>query len=152
MRSAECRPQLPAYIFPPPSSQKQAQQPIHNKRDNKPHGNTSEGQGASAFNTSPETLEDDEFGDDDFKDQEVIDAGKMSFLHSCYCPNTDTRYTAEEIVFSHIDDFSPVPTERRLKPSVRDSKAAETEESAWNPERLENGKWACNHKCKDKTT
>ena len=152
MRSAECRPQLPAYIFPPPSSQKQAQQPTHNKKVNKPHGNTSEDQGASTFNTSPETLEDDEFGDDDFRDQEVIDAGKMSFLHGCYCPNTDTHYTAEEIVFNHIDDFSPVSTERRLKPSVRDSKAAGTEGSAWNPERLENGKWACNHKCKDKTT
>ena len=152
MRSAECRPQLPAYIFPTPSSQKQAQQATHNKRDKKPRGDTSKEQGASAFNTSPETLEDDEFGDDDFKDLEVIDAGIMNFLYSYYCPHTDTRYTAEEIVFSHIDDFSPVSTERILKPSVRGSKAAGTEESAWSPERLENGKWACNHKCKDKTT
>lgn len=152
MRSAECRPQLPAYIFPPQSSQKQAQQSTHNKRDAKPNENISEEQGASAFNTSPETFEDDEFGDDDFKDQEVIDAGKMNFLYRCYCQYTDTRYTVEEIVFSHIDDFSPISTERRLKPSVRESKAAGTEESAWNPERLENGKWACNHKCKNKTT
>ena len=30
-------------------------------------------------------------------------------------------------------------------------KQANTKQTAWNPERLDNGKWACNHKCKDKT-
>ena len=56
--------------------------------------------------------------------------------------------------FSHIDDFDPRLKQvksKQLKPSVLESKASKTEQTAWNPERLGNGKWACNHKCKDKT-
>lgn len=79
-RSAELKPELPAYLFPPPSSQKQAQQITQKERDIGSNGAISEQQGASTFHTSPETLEDDEFGDDDFQDQEVINAGKMSFV------------------------------------------------------------------------
>ena len=56
--------------------------------------------------------------------------------------------------FSHIDDFDPRSEQgkvKQLRPSLVGSKAAGNEQTAWNPERLENGKWACNHKCKDKT-
>lgn len=81
MRSAELRPQLPVYIFPPPSSQKQAQQSTYKKRDTRPDGSISDQQGASAFHTRLEILEDDEFGDDDFKDQEIMNAGKIGFLY-----------------------------------------------------------------------
>lgn len=59
-------------------------------------------------------------------------------------------HTVKEMDFSHIDDFRPVSELRKLKPSVRESKATRTEQTAWNPERLENGRWACNHKCKNK--
>lgn len=131
-RSAELRPELPAHSFPPPSSQKQAQQHIYKKRDTRSFEDISDQQGASTFHTSPETLEDDEFGADDFKDQEVMNAVK----------NMD---------FSHIDEFDPRSKQNRLKPSVQESRATGTEQILWNPERLENGKWACNHKCKDKT-
>lgn len=41
-----------------------------------PDGDVSEQQGASTFLRNSETVEDDEFGDDDFKDQEVMNAGK----------------------------------------------------------------------------
>lgn len=53
--------------------------------------------------------------------------------------------------FSHIDEFDPSSKQGKLKPSVRESKVTGSEQIAWNPERLENGKWACNHRCKDKT-
>ena len=56
--------------------------------------------------------------------------------------------------FSHIDDFDPGSEQGKLKqlrPSLERSKATGNEQTVWNPERLENGKWACNHKCKDKT-
>lgn len=80
-RSAELRPELPAHSFPPPSSQKQAQQHIYKKRDTRSFEDISDQQGASTFHTSPETLEDDEFGADDFKDQEVMNAGMNSPFH-----------------------------------------------------------------------
>lgn len=131
-RSAELKPELPAYLFPPPSSQKQAQQITQKERDIGSNGAISEQQGASTFHTSPETLEDDEFGDDDFQDQEVINAVK-------------------QMDFSHIDEFEPRLKQRKLKQDVRETKASRGEQNAWNPEMLENGKWACNHKCKDKT-
>ena len=57
--------------------------------------------------------------------------------------------------FSHIDDFEPRSEEEkfvRLRPSLVGSRIIGYEQTAWNPERLENGKWACNHKCRDKTT
>lgn len=53
--------------------------------------------------------------------------------------------------FSHIDEFDPGSKQSRLKPRVHERKATGTEQIPWNPERLDNGKWACNHKCKDKT-
>lgn len=64
------------------------------------------------------------------------------------------RRPVEEMDFDHIDDFDAGTKQRKLtqlKPSVPESKATGTEQIAWRPERLENGKWACNHKCRDKT-
>lgn len=60
-------------------------------------------------------------------------------------------HPVKETDFSHIDEFDPRSKERKLEPRVRESKAPETEQIVWKPERLGNGKWACNHKCKDKT-
>ena len=60
-------------------------------------------------------------------------------------------HPVKEMDFSHIDDFDPRSKQEKVKPSVRESKATGTEPIARNPERLENGNWACNHRCKDKT-
>ena len=79
-RSAELKPELPAYFFPPPLSQKQAQQITHKQREMRSNGDVSGKQGASTPHTRLETLDDDEFGDNDFKDQEVMNAGKISFV------------------------------------------------------------------------
>lgn len=76
-RSAELKPELPAYPLPPQSSQKKNQHLTYKKRDSLPDGGIS----TTTFHKSPETLEDDEFGDDDFKDQEVINAGKFNSLY-----------------------------------------------------------------------
>ena len=61
------------------------------------------------------------------------------------------RRPVKEMDLNHIDDFDAGTKQRKLmqfKPSVPERKA---EQIAWRPERLENGKWACNHKCRDKT-
>ena len=62
------------------SSQKQAQQPTNKKKDARPHGHSS----TNIIITNPETVEIDEFGDDDFKDLEVINAGTNTFLYRQY--------------------------------------------------------------------
>lgn len=83
IRSAELKPELPAYLFPPPSSQKRAQQNTQKQREIGSNGDISEQQGESTPHTSLRTLEDDEFGDDHFRDQEVMNAGKISFAFIC---------------------------------------------------------------------
>ena len=60
-------------------------------------------------------------------------------------------HPVKDMDFSHLDKFDPRSKQRRLKSSVGKIKATGSEQIAWNPERLDNGKWACNHKCKDKT-
>ena len=60
-------------------------------------------------------------------------------------------HLVKEMKFSHIDKFNPRLTQGKLKSTPLENKATVTEPNAWNPERLENGKWACNHRCKDKT-
>ena len=60
-------------------------------------------------------------------------------------------HPVKEMNFSHIDEFDPRSKQVKLKSNPVENKAAGTELSTWIPERLENGKWACNHRCKDKT-
>ena len=50
--------------------------------------------------------------------------------------------------FNDIDTFDLGPKQTTQALGAR--KQANTEQ-AWHPEKLENGKWACNHKCRDKT-
>ncbi len=46
--------------------------------------------------------------------------------------------------FNHIDKFDRGAAEKTSGNSTKIG------QGAWAPEKLENGKWACNHKCKDK--
>lgn len=58
-----------------------------------------------------------------------------------------TEKPADEMVFNHIDTFEP-----KAKPNQKgkSTTTTNTDQVAWAPEKLDNGKWACNHKCKDK--
>ncbi len=53
-------------------------------------------------------------------------------------------HPVKDMDFSHIDEFDSISRQGKLK------QVSGTEQTAWTPERLENGKWACNHKCKNK--
>ena len=59
-----------------------------------------------------------------------------------------TAASVDDIGFRDVD-FVASLLEHTL-PTTRNKKQADTEKMSWNPEKLENGKWACNHKCKDK--
>ena len=63
-------------------------------------------------------------------------------------------HLVEDMNFCHIDDFDLRSKQRKLKQLKQcplESMASVAEETAWSPERLDNGKWACNHRCRDKT-
>ena len=75
---------------------------------------------------------DDEFSDDGFDDQDFIALAEANGMES----------------------KKPVKSKAVLtKTTALPADAAHPSRSlaAWNPTQLENGKWACNHKCKDKT-
>ena len=83
--------------------------------------------------TSPETLTDDEIADEGIADQDMVAA-------------------AAGVDFSRIEDF-----EKQSSETHQSSGAPNLETMPPNPTfrdltRLENGKWACNHKCKDKSS
>ena len=61
--------------------------------------------------------------------------------------NTESAVGGME--FNHIDNFD-LGSKRAIK-APGTEKQVNTEPTTWNPEKLQNGKWACNHKCKDKT-
>ncbi len=56
--------------------------------------------------------------------------------------------SVDDIGFRDIDHVVSLP--EHMLTTARNEKQADTEQTAWNPEKLENGKWACNHKCRDK--
>ena len=57
--------------------------------------------------------------------------------------------------FNHIDSFEerceqqPWPAKAQITDYTQSNQTEN--DGQWNATRLENGKWACNHKCKDKT-
>ena len=129
-RHAELKPDLPTFLFPP-----QPQLALQQRSSNvQLSGKHSVNQGGDTrkvtTQTSSVTVEGDEYGDDNLDDQDLVNA-------------------AEEADFTRIDDFDQELPPR--KKTLKDYMRPDIEQTAWNPEKLDNGKWACNHKCKDKT-
>ena len=124
MRYAEYKPDLPAHLFPPKIRYQQIATVQTSSRGNEC------GRKEGTPHTSPTTLEDDEFGECEIDDQDMVDA-------------------AAGMEFSHIDNISTVVRGRKPESSLSGRNRL-TSEKSWNPEKLDSGKWACNHKCKDK--
>ena len=125
LRHAELKPDLPAHLFP---STLQYQQKATAQTSS--HG-IDWGQSKGTPHTSPATLEDDEFGECRIEDQDMIEA-------------------AAGFEFRHIDNISAGTHGYKSKFSLPGKKNVIHEKTSWNPEKLDNGKWACNHRCKDK--
>jgi len=54
--------------------------------------------------------------------------------------------------FPDIDQFDSDPRQTKSTASeAKTKKAGSSDQKPWNPRKLDNGKWACNHACKDKT-
>lgn len=129
LRYAELKPELPAHLFPTSSTKSQRQQPALDRGNlERIDGRLAE----EAFHTSLATLEDEEFAEDEIDDQDMVNA-------------------AAGVDFNHIDHLDVDPDGRKTKPGLQGRERIDAKQVAWSPERLDNGKWACNHKCKDKT-
>ncbi len=92
---------------------------------------------------------------------ELRKAGKSVKSLYFYPANLDLAIV-DEVEFNDIDAYDRNSqfayanqdlNAERPKHEVAKQKATISEDAGldWEPEKLRNGKWACNHKCKDKT-
>lgn len=134
MRFADLKHGLSASAFP-------ESQPEHHKPENTVeslHGEkerTTANQrlkGGHPFQLTLADSRDDEFADSDFDEE--------SFM---------ALADANEAVDRENANTRPVSTKSKARP-IEVLQGAGNKD-VWNPTRLENGKWACNHKCKDKS-
>ena len=91
----------------------------------------------------------DEFSDDGLNDQDLLDAGNYVYVFASSGNANSTAVDGHD--FSHIDDFDQ-KAGIGGEPVVPQARLTSDEESPWSPTQLLNGKWACNHKCKNKTS
>ena len=140
MRHATLRPDLPSHLLPPPNQQ-QANDEIEPQRHSsveKP--NTSKRLIDRNSATEKRRHSRDEFGDDDVPDFDLIKAAAV---------NCD---------FVHIDDLSRQQQYSKHTAQSAGSKRRKTNQGSRVEQteeppavRLENGRWPCKHRCKDKT-
>ena len=95
----------------------------------------------------------DSFDDDDIDDIEMVDAGEIS---SHFGRSVPKKWLVDDLEFSQLEAFEPEnPGVAERSFSKRKSR---TENEHYldlkdeKPQRLDNGRWACNHRCKDKNT
>ena len=128
MQFAELKPGLPGHLFTAPPSV------IANQEQTRPRS-------AISAKTA-----DDEFGADEIDDQDLVNVGEQRcrFLEQqsieiCQVESQDFR-----------DIETLLPTEQSKFTKEGREQDSRFENTAWTAEKLNNGKWACNHKCKDK--
>ena len=134
MRYAALKHDLPATAFPQPLLQHQDMEtaPASASDD---QGKMTAIERIKSCCTSQEVqaaVGEDEFLDSDFDEQEFV-----------------ALAAANEVVDRGFSNTGFASTQSQCKP-VQSLKEAMNPET-WHPVQLENGKWACNHKCKDKS-
>lgn len=133
MRQATVKPEIPLSMFPV----KAQKQPFLGALE-RPISNTSRRRVESIGGRRKSSETCDEFGDDDIDDIDLVQAA------------------GRELDFEHIenyDDATTVLTRQYSFNNTSSKKRKHTEPHAKEddgPRQLPNGKWACNHKCKDK--
>ena len=147
MQYAELKPELSASFFTDPRKHQTVGKPLGDGR-------------AKAFpsvNQIQDAIKadeafDDDF-DDDFDDQDWLEMGNIiTTLYFVATVLTDLAVDAHGL--PHTDTFNKKADAqyKGFKPATdpRDLAHVDHNEPEWNPRRLDSGKWACNHKCKDK--
>ncbi|KAL2373604.1 hypothetical protein RJ035_004913 [Blastomyces gilchristii] len=135
MRKAELRHDIPASHFPA-----QKTEPPDNKSESKPAMNTSRSRSKDISKKGLASRRDmDEFEDDGLDDVDLIAAAE------------DMDYHSINEVDGNDDQVRTASVAHRKAASGKDTKDIHTVKTI-EPVRLENGNWACNHRCKDKTS
>ncbi|KAI9664828.1 MAG: Sec63 [Bathelium mastoideum] len=141
MRTASLKPDIPLHLFPSPQDQAASDETELQRHSGVVKPNTSKRLiNRSNGSESRPCSKRDEFGDDDIPDLDLIQAA------------------AEKTDFIHIDDLSRRQHASKHIAQTTSSKRRKIEHDR-RPERLdespavrlENGRWACKHPCKDKT-
>ncbi len=128
MQYAELKPGLPAHLFTaPPSASLEHEQMRPRSR-------------------SSANVANDEFGSDEIDDQDLVKVGEQR-LEIFQLRSIDV-IPVEGQDFQDIDDVLPTNQSKSVKEEPENK--SRLEQPNWAPEKLDNGKWACNHKCKDK--
>ena len=134
MRQATVKPEIPSSMFPV-TAQKQ---PLLGALE-RPISNTSRRRVESIGGKRKSSETCDEFGDDDIDDIDLVQAA------------------SQDLDFEHIENYGDgmtVLTRQCTFNNTSSKKRKHTEphadEGDDEPRQLPNGKWACNHKCKDK--
>ena len=152
MRYAELRPNLPISSFPP----KNRHQATNFKQQvSRPQIIATNAQPNNADRValpSDDVGSSNEFSDDDIDDGDMIEAGRS------FKPGDITLiliiWIARKLDFKPVEAFEAFEVEKILRPDLKrkgqNNTAGTGDHDEWEPKRLSNGKWACNHKCKDK--
>lgn len=146
MRQAILKPDVSAALFPTPVRQKQ---PNDNRQ--RQESKTSSGEKPA------ERQDEEEFDNGGLNDSDLLTAGNVCPCRSSFVSLTDRTETAVD--FMDLDDFSEVAQlansqtneETTRKEAQPKRKPKMVPDESWQPTRLENGKYACKHMCKDKT-
>ncbi|TKA69582.1 hypothetical protein B0A49_04499 [Cryomyces minteri] len=141
MRQATLNPGIPASAFPP----RQVQTFIDNSPERQSSmgvPNTSRRRVDAAAAAPNNKMTGDDFGDDDIGDFDLMQAG------------------VGDLDFRHIDTFDDktVSTTKRntsgngkhMTSKASSGRGQPQEKETWEPKKRDNGKWACNHACKEK--
>ncbi|KAH0565973.1 hypothetical protein GP486_000619 [Trichoglossum hirsutum] len=143
LKYVEVNPSLDPSLFPAPT---EANSPGSSETNlNRTQLLQRYGNNYSGFRTALEVYQEDE---DEFRDDSIDDS--------------DLAAAAGDLEFEHIDRYADKRTSETRKNTLANRKSKqrisltgqseiESDEDGGAPRRLGNGKWACNHRCKDKT-
>ena len=126
LRHAQLKPDLPAYLFPKPV-----------QKADVPKKAPSESSSGTIRN--------------DFEFGELNDEDLVGLCESAVRPQP-ARSKASAAAAEHfhdIDNLAGASVEDEGGPR-RGRHSEATSSAAWHPQKMQNGNWACNHKCKDK--
>jgi ATP-dependent DNA helicase HFM1/MER3 len=137
--SISLKPTIPSITWPTENNQPSTSANSDKSSAHAP--NTSKRRESALRDEQRRTTPRDEYGDDMLDDEDLV----------------AVMDSVEDASFRHTDSFEAAkPTRaapkivlpRHFNPPVSD--APEEPQELWQPKRLSNGKWDCNHKCKDK--
>ena len=146
MRYAELRPNLAPSLFPSRPSTETPGAVIASTRGKAPKPNPN--------SSSPPTIQGDEglFDEYGVADADMFEAGQ--FPYADRADNLANGHNkANQIGFSSVESFEAKAAAEALRAQTQGNAqngAGETSKQDWVPTQLDNGKWECNHKCKDK--